>query len=160
MQHSTHQRLMSLLESAEVDHRVITHRPEGRTDLASDARGHALSSAAKCMVLTVRDRRRGERIVLAVVPGDRKVDYRKVKGLYDATDVALADRAVAEDATGCVSGCVIPFSLDGGYGVLLDRALLSCREVYFNAARLDVSVALRPKDLLDLAMPLVHVISR
>lgn len=160
MENSTHRRLIRVLDSAEVVYRVIRHAPEGRTDVASEIRGHALGNAAKCMMLTLRDKKKPDRYVLAVVPGDSRVDYRKVKNLYAVGDVTLADRAVAETITGCQSGCVIPLSLDARFPVLLDSALLSRTEVVFNAARLDVSVALRPRDLLALSRPLVDSIAR
>lgn len=55
-------------------YRLITHQPEGNTDQVSALRGHPSAQAAKCLVLIVKIDRRTTRYVLAVVPGDRRVE--------------------------------------------------------------------------------------
>ncbi|MFF5017223.1 YbaK/EbsC family protein [Streptomyces sp. NPDC001165] len=67
-------------------------------DLASELRGHPLDQAVKCLVVRVSTGR-SRRYVLAVVPGDRRLDMTRVR------------------------------ELDNDW-------------IYFNAARLDLSIAL------------------
>ena len=73
---ATHDRLISLLDVSGVDHRLIDHESEGTTEIVSALRGHPSVQAAKCLVLIVKVDRRTTRYVLAVVPGDRRVDLR------------------------------------------------------------------------------------
>jgi Ala-tRNA(Pro) deacylase len=85
--------------------------------------------------------------VLAVVPGDRKVDLQAVKALLGGTYVAFASPELAERLAGSVTGTILPFSFNSDLEVIADSSLLSQDELYFNAARLDRSLAIRRDDL-------------
>ncbi|WP_328707361.1 YbaK/EbsC family protein, partial [Streptomyces mexicanus] len=101
-----------------------------------------MRQAAKCLVVRVGTGRRSRRYVLAVVPGDRRVDMRRVRELYGGTDAAFAAREVAERLSGCVSGCVVPFTFHPDLDLVVDSGLLRHDDIYCNAARLDPSLAL------------------
>ncbi|HET9167945.1 MAG TPA: YbaK/EbsC family protein [Actinospica sp.] len=144
--------LLGLLDAVSVPYRLIDHEPQGRTDLASELRGHALSAAAKCMVVALRYRDRTDHVV-AVVPGDTRVDLKAVRRLYGANDARLAPADVAQDLSGCVIGTIMPFSFDPRLGVVADPRLLDEEHIYFNLARLDRSVELRARDYAATAAP-------
>ncbi|WP_031476073.1 YbaK/EbsC family protein [Streptomyces bicolor] len=152
-------RLITLLDGSEARYRLIHHAPEGRTDLASRLRGHRLEQAAKCLVIRVGLGKKHRRYVLTVVPGDRRADLERVRGLYDGTDAAFAARDVAERLAGSVSGSIMPFSFDPGLDLLVDPDLLDHEEIFFNAARLDRSVALRTGDYVKLADPRIEPVA-
>ncbi|GJF28405.1 hypothetical protein KNE206_11050 [Kitasatospora sp. NE20-6] len=137
-------------------HRVIEHPPEGRTDLASALRGHPTGQAAKCIVVRVKLTGRAVRYGLAVVRGDDRVDLEEVRRILGGSKAAFADRATAERITGCVSGSVIPFSFHPELDLLADPGLLDQEEIFFNAARLDRSVAMRPAEYRRIARPRVE----
>jgi Ala-tRNA(Pro) deacylase len=146
-------RLITDLEAAGARYRLIEHAPEGRTDLVSELRGHDLASAAKCLILMVKIGKKQTRYVLAVVPGDARLDLAAVKALLGASYVAFADTDKAEQLAGSVTGTVLPFSYDERLELIVDPALLDRGELYFNAGRLDRSVALASEDYLRLADP-------
>ncbi|MFE2373281.1 YbaK/EbsC family protein [Streptomyces sp. NPDC059398] len=152
---TAHDRLMELLAAGRVPHRLLAHPPEGRTDAASLLRGHPLRRAAKTLVVRVALGRKKSRYVLAVVPGDRRVDLGAVADVAGGVRAGFADRATAERLTGCVSGSIMPFSFHPDLTVLADPELLGQDEIWFNAARLDLSVALSPHAYRRLAAPLV-----
>lgn len=156
---TTHLRLMRLLDEHRAGHRLLAHPPEGRTAEASALRGHPLRQAAKCLVLRVAGGAGGRRHVLAVVPGDRRVDTDAVRALVGGARAGVADRSTAERLTGCVSGSIIPFSFDPRLRLVVERDLLDEDEIYFNAARLDRSVALSTRAYRRIAAPLVAAIS-
>jgi Ala-tRNA(Pro) deacylase len=146
-------RLITDLDGAGARYRLIEHAPEGRTDLVSALRGHDLASAAKCLILMVKIGKKQTRYVLAVVPGDARLDLAAVKALLGGSYVAFADTAKAEQLAGSVAGTVLPFSYDERLELIADPALLDRGELYFNAGRLDRSVALASEDYLRLAEP-------
>jgi Ala-tRNA(Pro) deacylase len=76
-----------------------------------------------------------------------------VRALLGASYVAFADAGKAEQLAGSVTGTVLPFSYDERLELIADPALLDCGELYFNAGRLDRSVALASEDYLRLAGP-------
>ncbi|MFD6888485.1 YbaK/EbsC family protein [Streptomyces sp. NPDC059957] len=149
----SYSRLIDLLADGAADYRLLRHAPEGRTDLASSIRGHRLEQAAKCLVIRVALGRKRRRYVIAVVPGHCRVDLEAVRSEYGGTEASFAVRSVAEDLTGCVSGSIMPLSFDPSVEVLVDPALLEYEEIFFNAGRLDESVALRTDSYLALVRP-------
>ena len=146
-------RLIAELDASGCRYRLIEHAPEGRTEVVSALRGHVLASAAKCLILLVKIGKKQTRYVLAVVPGDARVDLAAVRALLGASYVAFADTGTAEQLAGSVTGTVLPFSYDERLELIADPALLDCGELYFNAGRLDRSVALASDDYLSLADP-------
>jgi Ala-tRNA(Pro) deacylase len=149
----TYHRLISTLDRARAHYRVIRHPPAGNTEHASAVRGHPLDQAAKCLVVRVGIGKRSRRYTLAVVPGDRQVDLERLSGLMGGTRAAFARTDIAERLTGSVSGSIIPFSFDPELALVVDGSVLGTAEMYFNAARLDTSVALATQDYPAIARP-------
>ncbi|MFE9319403.1 YbaK/EbsC family protein [Nocardia sp. NPDC052278] len=146
-------RLIAELDSGGARYRVLEHPPEGRTDLVSALRGHDAGQAAKCLVVMVKAGKKNTRYVLAVVPGDAQLDLGAIKALHDGTYAGFASKDRAEELAGSVSGTVLPFSYHPHLHVVADTGLLALPELYFNAARLDRSIALATDDYLRLANP-------
>src|SRR5438128_11355704 len=142
----TYTQLITFLDQHGVQYRLIDHAPEGRTELVSPMRGNALSQAAKCIVLMVKIGKKITRYILAVVPGDARVDLNAVKALMRGTYVAFASPEIAERVAGSVAGTILPFSFNPELGLVVDASLLENDEIYFNAARLDRSTVLKTRD--------------
>lgn len=148
-----YERLVADLEAGGARYRLIDHAPEGRTELVSALRGHDVALAAKCLVVMVKVGKKQSRYVLAVVAGDARVDLQAIRVLVGGSYVAFASRDKAEELAGSVSGTVLPFSYDPRLELVVDPALLETSELFFNAARLDRSIALATDDYIRLAMP-------
>lgn len=149
----TYTRLIALLDEHGAHYRLIEHEPEGRTELVSAMRGNTLAQAAKCIVLMVKIGKKVTRYILAVVPGDAKVDLQAVKALLNGTYVAFASADIAERLAGSVAGTILPFSFHPELELVVDPLLLENDELYFNAARLDRSLVLKTSDYVALAKP-------
>lgn len=142
-------RLISLLDAHGARYRVIDHVPEGRTDVVSGHRGNPVAHAAKCLVVMVKTGKRSRRYFLAVVPGDAKVDLDGLKALAGGSYVSFASAEKAEELAGSASGTILPFSFHPELELVVDPGLLEVPEIYFNAARLDRSLALDTRDYQD-----------
>lgn len=149
----TYTKLIALLDSHGAHYRLIDHAPEGRTEIVSPMRGNALSQAAKCIVLMVKQGKKVTKYILAVVPGDARVDLNAIKALMQGTYVAFASQDIAERLAGSVAGTVLPFSFNPELELLVDPSLLENDELYFNAARLDRSMVLKTSDYFEVARP-------
>src|SRR5579859_2477568 len=149
----TYSQLIAFLDEHEVAYRLIDHAPEGRTEVVSPLRGNALGQAAKCIVLMVKIGKKVTRYVLAVVPGDAKVNLQGVKALMGGTYVAFASSDIAERLAGSVAGTILPFSFNPELKLVVDPSLLENDEIYFNAARLDRSMVLKTSDYVAVARP-------
>jgi Ala-tRNA(Pro) deacylase len=157
---NSYNKLIHLLDQHQVSYRLIDHAPEGRTELVSDLRGNRLEQAAKCIILIVKLGKKVTRYVLAVVPGNARVDLNGVKQLMQATYVGFASPEIAERLAGSVTGTILPFSFNNELELVVDPALLEHEEIYFNAARLDRSLTLKTKDYLALTKPRLAPISQ
>ena len=153
-------RLIALLDQNGAHYRLIDHAPEGRTEIVSPMRGNAVSQAAKCIILMVKIGKKVTKYVLAVIPGDTRVDLAAVKALTRGTYIAFASTDIAERLAGSVTGTILPFSFNPDLELIVDPSLLENEEIYFNAARLDRSMALNTQDYQTLANPRLEAIAQ
>src|SRR5687768_13911486 len=146
-------KLIALLDEHHASYRVLEHAPEGRTEIVSTMRGNTVDDAAKCMITMVKLGKKRTKYVLAVVPGGVKVDLAQLKAIMGGTYAAFADPHIAEDLAGSPVGTVLPFAFDERLELIVDPSLLNAPELFFNAGRLDRSVALRTEDYTRVAQP-------
>lgn len=149
---TAYDRLIAMLDDHSADYRLIDHPPEGRTDLVSAMRAHPAREAAKCIILLVKTDKKSK-FVLAVIPGDARVDLGAVQRLMGGRSVHFAQQSVAETLSGCVAGTILPFASDERLNLLVDEGVASSPTMFFNAGRLDRSIALRTEDYLRIAKP-------
>jgi len=149
------EKLVALLSEAQAKFRVIEHEAEGRSEKISVIRGNRPEQAAKAMVLDMRGGGSGRRNVLAILPGNRKLDFAAVAKVFEARKCGFASPQSAEELTGCTMGAVPPFSLNPGLSVVVDEDLLANDTLFFNAGRLDRSMELDTKDWIAVAKPRV-----
>jgi Ala-tRNA(Pro) deacylase len=149
----TYDRLIGLLDRSGVEYRLIDHEPEGTTETVSALRGHPVAHAAKCLVLIVKIDRRTARYVLAVVPGDRRVDLGAIRSLFSARYVGFCDAELAQQLARAVPGTVLPFAFDPQLELVADPEVAGRPLLYFNAARLDRSLVMSGADYVALARP-------
>lgn len=160
MAEDTYSKLITMLDEAKAHYRLIDHAPEGRTEIVSPMRGNELSQAAKCIIMMVKVGKKVTRYVLGVIPGDARIDLNAVKALLHGTYISFATTEIAEQMAGSVSGTVLPFSFNPELQLIVDPSLLKNDEIYFNAARLDRSLALKTSDYVALAKPRLEQIAQ
>ena len=156
---STFDWLVQLLDAHKAVYSLMHHEPEGRTDPVSLIRGHRVEQAAKCMIVMVKVGKKVTRFVLGVVPGNCRIDLSAIQKLKEGTFAKFADVAVAERLARTRSGAVLPFATSEELELIVDPLLLQYPTIYFNAARLDCSVALKTQDYIAIAKPLVRTIA-
>lgn len=159
-QHDTYDKLIALVDTHKARYRLIDHAPEGRTEIVSPMRGNKLSQAAKCMVLAVHLGKKETKYVLGVIPGDKRIDFEAVKTLLQASYVSFASAEATEELSGSVVGTVLPFSFNEKLELIVDPVLLKEDELYFNAARLDQSMAINTKDYVGIVKPRLAPIAK
>ena len=152
-------KLIALLDQNALPYRLIDHAAEGQTELVSALRGHPVDHAAKCIILIVKKGKKDTRFVLAVVRGNARVDTNRIKEIFRATYVGFAAADVAERLAGSPPGTVLPFSFTPELEVYADSSILEIDEFYFNAAKLDRSIAMKTKDFVSLAKPRIESIA-
>jgi Ala-tRNA(Pro) deacylase len=159
-ENATYDRLIAYLDENHVPYRLIDHEPEGRTEIVSVMRGNQISQAAKCIILMIKIGKKVTRYVLAVVPGNMRVDMNAVKALLGGTYASFASKDIAERLAGSVAGTVLPFSFSPELELMVDPSLLENDDIYFNVARLDRSMVLKASDYVNLVKPRLERIAQ
>jgi Ala-tRNA(Pro) deacylase len=94
------------------------------------------------------------------VPGDSRVNLDAVRDIYGGVRARLAPQQIAESLTACESGTIIPFSFrPAELEVIADPGILEQRQMFFNAARLDRSLAMSVDDFMQVSRPQLAVIA-
>jgi prolyl-tRNA editing enzyme YbaK/EbsC (Cys-tRNA(Pro) deacylase) len=113
---------------------------------AARAAGCPVGQIVKTIVVFCDDRP-----VVALVPGDRRVDLDKVARAADAAKARIARGSEVEEATGFAPGAVAPFPLPNVDRVLIDQNLLAHDLVWVGAGS-DMHIAgMNPSVLVRLA---------
>jgi Ala-tRNA(Pro) deacylase len=90
---------------------------------------------------------------LAVVPGDQRVELAAIKTLLDARYVSIASAEIAEELAQSAVGTVLPFAFNPRLELIADVSLPERETLFFNAGRLDRSMALAAADYVRIAKP-------
>ncbi|MEX3977840.1 YbaK/prolyl-tRNA synthetase associated domain-containing protein [Paraburkholderia sp. EG287A] len=150
-----YEKLLALLDKEGAKYRIIQHPAEGRSDLVAAIRGTAPGQGAKAMLCKTKDDARS--LILAILPGNQKLDFKKVANAVQVKKATLASADEAERETGCVIGAIPPFSFSPNIKLVVDPGLVtSFDEIAFNAGRLDTSIVLASSDYLRIAQPLLE----
>ena len=119
--------------------------PTPTAQAAADAVGCTLGQVVKSIVLVCD----GSPVV-ALVPGDRKVDTGKIARIVEARRAAVAGPDEVVAATGFRPGAVSPFPLERVPVILVDRTMLRHRTVWAGAGSESHLVSLAPPELVRL----------
>lgn len=151
-------KLNELLSQEHARFRIIHHPAEGGSEKVAQIRGTLPGQGAKAMLCQVREL--PEVFVLAVLSGNRKVDFRKLGQAVGSKKASLVSPDAATKLTGCVMGAVPPFSFWPNVKLVVDPKLLDDHEeIAFNAGRLDISIVLNAQDYKRIAAPLITAIT-
>ncbi|CAM3706351.1 YbaK/EbsC family protein [Vibrio aquimaris] len=83
-----------------LQYREVSHKPEGSCEAISKIRGNIPSQAAKALLMSYKVE--GDYLFcLCVVPGDKKLDVKKVAKLV-GKKVKMSSIEQVKDKTGCV----------------------------------------------------------
>lgn len=91
------------------------------------------------------------RVVLAMVPGDRRADAAKVAAAAGAHTASIASPARVRETTGFEPGAVAPFGLARVDAVLIERTLLGLNRVWVGGGSTRHMVGLTPTELVRLS---------
>lgn len=147
--------LLNLLKQERAKFRMIAHPAEGKSGEVARLRGTLPGQGAKAMLCKSREANNG--YVLAILSGDRKLDFKKVAQAAGFKKATLASPEEAMQITGCVIGAIPPFSFSPNILLVADPDLLNSHaEIAFNAGCLDHSIVLDTADYLRIAQPRLH----
>lgn len=102
-----------------LDHEVVRHGRVGSLEEAADLRGVEPAAIIKTMVV-----RRGEDdYVFVLVPGNRVIDWPKLRSVLGERRLSMPDADEARAVTGYVRGTITPFGATRALPVVADASL-------------------------------------
>lgn len=138
------------LERAGVPHTLHPYEHDPSSDLgygleAAQAIGVDAPQVFKTLLAEVDGK-----LVVAVVPVDRRLDLKALARASGGKRAALAEPAAAERATGYVVGGISPLGQKTRHPTVLDESAEAYDVVYVSGGRRGLDVGLAPADLLTL----------
>lgn len=124
-------------------HEVVRHGRVASLEEAAELRGVEPSAIVKTMVV-----RRGEGDhVLVLVPGDRVIDWSKLRTVLGERRLSMPDAEDARAVTGYARGTITPFGLDTPLPVIADERVTGT--ISIGGGDHGVSITAHAPDVLD-----------
>ncbi len=148
------QKLITLFDAGNAHYRVLEHEPVCTSEEAAQVRGTTLGQGAKAMVCRMRVSSSRHVYVLAVFPGDQRVDFNKIAAAVNGKKAALATPEEVEKLTDCVMGAVPPVSFHPELRLIVDPSLLRRNQkISFNAGLRERSIIINSADYQRIVAP-------
>ena len=159
-EHNIFHDIVDVLKKDGCWYETFQHQTTVRTseEAAALRPGYSLAEGAKALIVRLKIPHKGKSFAMAVLPGDKKFDSKKLKLASGANDLRFATEAeVAELTHGVQPGGVPPFGNLFGIAVYADEGVFANEKIIFNAGR-DVSIAMLATDYKRIVQPTVATI--
>ena len=143
------EKIIQALEQGKISYEVVEHEPVYTNPAMAEALGVSEAETVKSLVLKTRE---GQMIVL-VLPGNKKVDWKKAAAGANTKKVSFAKPEEVSETVGCEVGCVPPFGHMTEIPIYMDPDLTKKNFVYFNPGVHDKSFKIKAWDLKKLCNP-------
>ncbi len=147
------QEILDLLKKSGVPYRVIEHEPVYTSEQAEAISGLSLSQGAKVLLLSAENQ-----FVLAVLPGNKRVDTKKVAQYLGVKRVRFATEEEVKRVMHCDLGACYPFGSIIGVRTIADPLLHQEEIIAFNPGVNDQTIIMGSTDYLKIANPEIQSI--
>lgn len=127
-----------------IAYRMVHHGPVSSAEEAARKRGISIGQLAKTLVVRVEE----GSYVMVLVPGDRGMDYKKLRSHLGVRRLTMPDPAEALAATGYERGTITPLGA-GDWPVLIDPMLMEHGEISLGAGVGGWAIHLDPTALVS-----------
>lgn len=156
-EHDIFHKILDVLVADGCWHESFEHGQTVRTseEAAALRPDYTLSEGAKALIVRLKIPNVGKSFAMAVLPGDKKFDSKKLKVASGANDLRFAtEEEVFELTNGVKPGGVPPFGNLFGIAVYADAGVFDNEKIIFNAGR-DVSIAMKSADYGRVVKPVL-----
>ena len=143
-----HEAILKLLDTGEVVYRLIDHEPVYTSQKAEEMTGLKPSQGAKALLLST-----GADFVLAVLPGDKRVDFKKIATLLGVKKVKFAGEDEVQTVMHCGLGACYPFGSVVNVRTIVDPLLQQEEEIAFNPGVNEQSIIINGADYFEIEKP-------
>lgn len=140
------------LREVGAEFRLVPYGHVRSAEEAAAARGIPLAALAKTLVVRVEE----GRYVLVLIPGDRGLDYAKLRSHLGVRRLTMPDPDEAKQATGYARGTITPYGA-GDHQVLMDEGLLVHPEISLGSGVGNWAIHLSPITVVELGASPVDI---
>jgi Ala-tRNA(Pro) deacylase len=140
-----------ILKEGGYDHSITEHNAVFTSEEAADVRGVDLRTGVKAMLLKTKD----GKFLMALCPGDKRLDLKKIAGKAGTKRLSLAPREDVVRLTDCEPGSVPPFGHAAEVETYMDKEILDNENVNFNIGLHERSASMKSKDLNNIVKPTI-----
>lgn len=144
-------RILSTLKAQGIEYEVFEHDPVYTCPQMAKFLKTDEAHVAKSMIVKKGD----GTYLLAVLPGNKRIDFHKLGMITKAAPTILAPKREAEEIAQCPVGCVYPLGSIVNLETFFDSAILRQEYVYFNPGSHTKSVKITTQALTKLVNPTV-----
>ena len=141
--------IVDILKKNKIAYEVVEHEPVYTNPAMAQALGVSEGDTVKSLVLLTKEKQ----LVVLVMPGDKKVDWKRAAAGIGTKKVAFAKPEAVLEKVGCEVGCVPPFGQLTPLPIFMDSDLTKKEEVYFNPGKHDKSFKIKAWDLRKVSQP-------
>ena len=108
---------------------------------AAEAMGFPLKRTIKTLIVDLGQKD----YIIVLMPGDKKINLKRLAEAFSVKRAAMADMATAERLTGYLVGGISPFGTKQDLTVVMEAGLLEFDKVAVNAGRRGIMLIMDPK---------------
>jgi Ala-tRNA(Pro) deacylase len=143
------EKIIGILEENQIPYEIFEHEPVYTNPTMAAALSVSESETVKSLVLLTKEKE----MVVLVMPGDKRVDWKKAAAGIGTKKVSFAKPEAVLEKVGCEVGCVPPFGQLTDLPIYMDKDLARKDAVYFNPGVHDKSFQIKAWDLKKLCRP-------
>jgi len=140
--------IIDLLNQKEIKYELVQHPPVFTCEQAANIRGTTLHQGAKTLLLKV-----DTNFILAVMPGDKRLDSKKLKSYLHAKNLRFATPDEVKNQMGCEIGACYPFGNVIDIEMVVDPSLSQNQQISFNPGVHDRSIIMKYPDFISIVSP-------
>jgi Cys-tRNA(Pro)/Cys-tRNA(Cys) deacylase len=138
-------RAISYLQEKKIPYEIVKYEHEEKgAEFAAKATGYPLARTVKTLVVEL-DRKS---YCLALLPGHRELDLKKLAALCGAKRSAMVDIKTAERLTGYLVGGISPFGTQQRLETFMEESILANEKILINAGQRGVMLKMAPGDIV------------
>ena len=138
-------RAILFLEKKNIPHQVIKYKHDEKgAQFAANATGFPLECTLKTLVVELGRKNYG----LALVPGHRELNLKKLAAALGVKRSAMVDIKTAERLTGYLVGGISPFGTRQQLETVIESSILNNPEILINAGQRGVMLKMAPGDIV------------
>lgn len=147
---NVYEKIIELLDEKGMEYEVMEHEPVYTSEDAAKIRDTDVGMGAKALVLMA-----DKKTVLVVVPGNKRLDFKKFKKEFSVKDLRMAKPEEVKEITTLEVGAIPPVGKAVNLESYYDDSFLKKDIVAFNAGSHTKSIKMKAKDLISIEHPVI-----